>query len=337
MIAIALSIPATAVMAGSCGYPDLNSLKALKISNNLLIINNNMNFRLLQEYEMSGALWLSTGTAARVSGLSRLARRRIVGIAVCVVMICVMPVAQAESLAKPTVLITGSNRGIGLELARQYAERGWGVIATCRSPDRAEALQKLAAGHPNVVIERLDVTDFAEIDAVAEKYRDVPIDVLINNAGILGDNDKQKFGTLDYSAFDEILAVNTKGPIRMVEVFVDHVAASDMKKIMNISSAVGSIEMTFGGQVFYRTSKAALNMSMRTLAKELRSSDQPGRKALIFGLIDPGVVDTGFAKNVPIPMIQADESAAGVIAIIDAYDRKTSATFLRYTGQKMPW
>jgi len=264
-------------------------------------------------------------------------RRRSAVLAAVTVMICGAYAAYADGLATPTVLITGSSRGIGFELARQYAELGWGVIATCRTPQRATALQSLAQSHSNVVIERLDVTDFAEIDRVAEKYRDVPIDVLINNAGILGDNDKQKFGNFDYSAFDEVMAVNTKGPIRMVEVFVDHVAASEQKKIMNISSAVGSIEMTFGGQVFYRASKAALNMSMRTLAKELRRSDQPGRKALIFGLIDPGIVDTGFAKNVPIPMIQADESAAAVIAVIDSYDRKTSATFLRYTGQKMPW
>ena len=264
-------------------------------------------------------------------------RRRSAVLAVVTVMICGAYAAYADGLATPTVLITGSSRGIGFELARQYAELGWGVIATCRTPQRATALQALAQSHSNVVIERLDVTDFAGIDRVAEKYRDVPIDVLINNAGILGDNDKQKFGNFDYSAFDEVMAVNTKGPIRMVEVFVDHVAASEQKKIMNISSAVGSIEMTFGGQVFYRASKAALNMSMRTLAKELRRSDQPGRKALIFGLIDPGIVDTGFAKNVPIPMIQADESAAAVIAVIDSYDRKTSATFLRYTGQKMPW
>ena len=264
-------------------------------------------------------------------------RRRSAVLAAVTVMICGAYAAYADGLATPTVLITGSSRGIGFELARQYAELGWGVIATCRTPQRATALQSLAQSHSNVVIERLDVTDFAEIDRVAEKYRDVPIDVLINNAGILGDNDKQKFGNFDYSAFDEVMAVNTKGPIRMVEVFVDHVAASEQKKIMNISSAVGSIEMTFGGQVFYRASKAALNMSMRTLAKELRRSDQPGRKALIFGLIDPCIVDTGFAKNVPIPMIQADESAAAVIAVIDSYDRKTSATFLRYTGQKMPW
>jgi NAD(P)-dependent dehydrogenase (short-subunit alcohol dehydrogenase family) len=264
-------------------------------------------------------------------------RRLMSVLAAVTVMTCGASVAYADGLATPTVLITGSSRGIGFELARQYAERGWGVIATCRTPERATALQLLAQSHSNVVIERLDVTDFTEIDNVAEKYRDVPIDVLINNAGILGDNDKQKFGTFDYSAFDEVMAVNTKGPIRMVEVFVDHVAASEQKKIMNISSAVGSIEMTFGGQIFYRASKAALNMSMRTLAKELRRSDQPGRKALIFGLIDPGIVATGFAKNVPIPMIQADESAAAVITVIDSYDRKTSATFLRYTGQKMPW
>jgi len=200
------------------------------------------------------------------------------GLAVFMLVMIGAPVAYADGLVTPTVLITGSSRGIGFELARQYAERGWGVIATCRTPESAGALQALAESHSNVVIERLDVTDFAGIDIVAEKYRQVPIDVLINNAGIL-----------------------------------------------------------FGGQVFYRASKAALNMSMRTLAKELRRSDQPGRKALIFGLIDPGIVDTGFAKNVPIPMIQADESAAAVITVIDSYDRKTSATFLRYTGQKMPW
>jgi NAD(P)-dependent dehydrogenase (short-subunit alcohol dehydrogenase family) len=237
----------------------------------------------------------------------------------------------------PTVLITGANRGIGYELARQYAERGWTVIATCRQPAAAEALGSLARQHNNVIIERLDVTQFDSIDAVAEKYADTPIDVLINNAGILGDNDKQKFGTFDYAAFDKVMAVNTKGPIRMVEAFVDHVAASEQKKIIGISSAVGSIQLTFGGQMFYRASKAALNMSMRTLAKEFRRSDVPGRKEIIFGLINPGVVDTGFAKNVPIPMIQADESAAGVIRVIDAYTRKNSATFISYTGSELPW
>jgi NAD(P)-dependent dehydrogenase (short-subunit alcohol dehydrogenase family) len=249
----------------------------------------------------------------------------------------VSAVAQAPEIKQPTVFITGANRGIGFALARQYAERGWGVIATCRSPDKASDLQSLRAEHPQVVIEPLDVTDFAGIDALAERYRDVPIDILINNAGILGDNDKQKFGTFDYSAFDAVMAVNTRGPIKIVEAFIDNVTASDQQKIMNISSYVGSIERTFGGPNFYRASKAALNMSMATIARELKYSKIKARKTITVGLIDPGVVDTGFAGKLPIPMISADESAAGVIAIIDAYTPKETGTFIRYDGKPIPW
>ena len=240
--------------------------------------------------------------------------------------------------ATPTVLITGASRGIGFELARLYAEQGWGVIATCRNPDTANALKGLAANFDNVLIEQLDVTDFDEMDALADRYVGVPIDVLINNAGILGGNDRQKFGSFDYTAFDEVMAVNVIGPMRMVELFVDNVAASEQKKIMNISSLVGSIQMTFPGQNFYRASKAALNMSMRTIAKELRRSKEPGRKEIIVGLIHPGVVATDFAKNVPIPMISPQESAAAVIIVIDSYqDRRQSGDFMSYTGKELPW
>jgi len=239
----------------------------------------------------------------------------------------------------PTVLITGASRGIGYELARQYAADGWGVIATCRNPSSATQLQELAASRPNVLIEQLDVTDFDEMDALAERYKGIPIDVLINNAGILGGNDRQKFGTFDYTAFDEIMAVNVVGPIRMVELFVDNVAMSEQKKIMNISSLVGSVTMTFPGQNFYRASKSALNMSMRTIAKELKGSKEPGRKEIIVGLIHPGVVRTDFAKNVPIPMISPEESAAAVIEVIDSYyvNRRQSGDFMSYTGKELPW
>lgn len=241
--------------------------------------------------------------------------------------------------AQPTVLITGSSRGIGLELARDYAERGWGVIATCRTPARAAELQALAANYPNLVIEELDVTDFAEMDRLGERYAGVPIDVLINNAGILGGNDRQQFGNFDYAAYNEVMAVNVIGAIRMVETFVDNVAASEQKKIMNISSVVGSVKMTFGGQIFYRASKSALNMSMRTLAKELRRAEAPGRNEIIFGLIHPGVVATDFAKNVPIPMIEPEESAAAVIKVIDEHyvSRRQSGDFMSYTGSELPW
>ena len=236
------------------------------------------------------------------------------------------------------MLMTGASRGIGLELARQYAALGWGVIATCRTPESADDLQALAAERPNVIIEELDVTDFAEMDVLAARYAGVPIDVLINNAGILGGNDRQKFGSFDYAAFEEVMAVNVVGAVRMVESFVGNVAISEQKKVMNISSAVGSVSMTFGGQNFYRASKAALNMSMRTIAKELRRSEEPGYNEIIVGLIHPGVVETDFAKNVPIPMISPEESAAAVIEVIAGYtETRQSGDFMSYTGKELPW
>jgi NAD(P)-dependent dehydrogenase (short-subunit alcohol dehydrogenase family) len=246
---------------------------------------------------------------------------------------------QPPSPDTPTVMITGASRGIGFELARQYAELGWGVIATCRNPATADALQALAGANPNVAIEQLDVTDFDEMDALAARYKGVPIDVLINNAGILGGNDRQKFGSFDYTAFDEIMAVNVIGPIRMVELFVDNVAMSEQKKIINISSSVGSISMAFPGQNFYKASKSALNMSMKVISKELKGSKDPNKKQIVVGLIHPGVVRTEFAGDIPIPMIEPEDSAAQVIAVIENHyvSRRQSGDFMSYTGSKLPW
>jgi len=247
------------------------------------------------------------------------------------------PAPAARDTSPHTVLVTGANRGIGYEFARQYAERGWTVIATARKPKEAADLQALAAEHPTVRIEKLDVTSDRSVRTLATRYRGVPIDVLINNAGILGDIDAQKYGSYDFEVYDEVIDVNWKGPMRMMEAFMDNVAISRQKKIMNISSAVGSIEMTFPGQVFYRSSKAALNMATRTLSKEVKRDPDPDRKALIFGLINPGVVDTGFAKNVPIRMITAKESAGHCITIIDGFTPEKSGMFFDYKGAKLPW
>ena len=235
------------------------------------------------------------------------------------------------------VLITGANRGIGLELARQYAALGWRVIATARSPDAAADLTSLAAQAPGVTIEQLDVTSDRSVAALANRFRGVPIDLLINNAGILGDIQAQKYASYDFGVYDGIVDVNWKGPLRMVAAFMDSVAASRQKKIMNISSAVASIELCFGGQLFYRSSKAGLNMAMRSLSREVKWDQDPRRKALVFGLIDPGVVDTGFAKNVPVPMITAAVSAAGVIQVIEDYTPDRSGQFFGYQGNKLPW
>lgn len=238
----------------------------------------------------------------------------------------------AAATDPPTVLITGASRGIGLELARQYAERGWSVIATCRNPAEADELQKIAAQRKNVVVEPLDVTDFATVDRLATRYKGRPIDVLLNNAGISGDNDAQVFGKLRYEVYDEVHAVNVLGPLKMAEAFVENVAASDQKKIMNITSTQGSITQTFGGSMFYRSSKSALNMVMRTLSLELR------KRGITVGLVSPGFVRTDFTKGIDLPiMITPEQSAAAVIKVIDGYTLDKAGTFMRHTGEVAPW
>ncbi len=244
----------------------------------------------------------------------------------------IAPVNLAHAADSPTVLITGASRGIGLELARQYAERDWHVIATCRTPSSAEDLQAIAAAHDNVVIEELDVTDFAEIDALAEKLAGEPIDVLLNNAGISGGSENQQFGGYKYEVYDEVHAVNVVGPLKMAEAFIEHVRSSDQKKIINITSTQGSIARNFGGNVFYRSSKSSLNMVMNTLAIELKD------QGITVGLVSPGFVRTDFTAGVDLPiMISPEESAASVISVIDDYDFEKSGMFIRHTGEEAAW
>jgi NAD(P)-dependent dehydrogenase (short-subunit alcohol dehydrogenase family) len=239
--------------------------------------------------------------------------------------------ASAGSAA-PTVLITGANRGIGLELARQYAARGWNVIATARDPATASALQDIRQQHANLVIEALDVTDHPQIDALALKYRGRPIDILINNAGINGGHENAKLGQMNYDAYYKVHAVNVVGPVKMTEAFLANVAASEQKKIINITSMQGSITKTWGCCYFYRSSKAALNMMMRNIALELKP------KGITVGLLSPGFVKTDMTAGINLPMmITAQESAAGIIKVIDGYDLSKTGTFLEHDGREWPW
>jgi NAD(P)-dependent dehydrogenase (short-subunit alcohol dehydrogenase family) len=232
----------------------------------------------------------------------------------------------------PTVLVTGANRGIGLELARQYAERGWQVIATARRPAEAAALKAIRDVHANLVIEELDVTNHPQIDALALKYRSRPIDILINNAGISGGHENAKFSKMNYDAYYKVHAVNVVGPVKMAEAFLPNVAASTQKKIINITSAQGSIAKTWGCCYFYRSSKAALNMMMRNISLELKP------KGITVGLISPGFVKTDMTPGLNLPMmITAQESAAAVIRVIDGYDLSKTGTFLEHDGTEWPW
>jgi len=241
---------------------------------------------------------------------------------------------DTQAGTEPTVLITGSSRGIGLGLVRQYAKLGWHVIATARHPDAAEGLVALAATHPNITLETLDVTDQASIDAVADKYRGKPIDIVINNAGILGNLKDQTLGSFKYDTFEKVLAVNTYGPMAVSEAFLDNVRASTQKRIITVTSGFGSMALAkyVGGFYDYRISKAAVNMAMNILQSDLR------KEGIIVGIVSPGRVDTDMMKaSGGQARITPDESALGMIDVIKNLTLKTSGAMINYDGKIIPW
>ena len=235
--------------------------------------------------------------------------------------------------APPVVLITGSNRGIGLEFARQYAQRGWTVIATTRDPATATELAALAAKHPNLTIDRFDVADPAQLQALVAKYRGKPIDVLLNNAGWLGEREKQSLDDLDYATFEEVMRVNAYAPLAISRAFLDNVLASQQKKIVTITSGLSSQANTTrgGGLYFYRISKAGVNMAMRTLQAETRA------KGLKVGILAPGMVDTRLlrASGYPVAGITPEKSVTGVIRNIENLTQ--DAQIVLYDGSIVPW
>jgi NAD(P)-dependent dehydrogenase (short-subunit alcohol dehydrogenase family) len=264
---------------------------------------------------------------------ARLRSRFVWPLLCCLLLAGLASPAWPADQAAPTVLITGANRGIGLALTRAYLARGWDVIATCRQPAGAAELKALAAQHRRLSIEQLDVLDHDLIDGLAAKLAGRPIDVLLNNAGIHGPREHQNFGALNYSSFERVMATNTMGPLKMAEAFLEHVAASEQKKIVTITSSLGSISRTFGGQYFYRASKAAVNMMMATLAKDVK------QRGVTVGIVTPGYVDTDFTRGSGgrIAKISAAESAAALLSVIDGFSLETSGTLMRQTGEPLAW
>lgn len=227
-----------------------------------------------------------------------------------------------------TVLITGASRGIGLELARQYAARGARVVATCRTPATATALLEIA-GAPRVVVEPLDVTDDAQIEALAARLKGQSIDVLINNAGV--GSAGAGLGTLDYDVWRQVMDTNLYGPVKLTEALLPNLLAGEGRKAVAISSSLGSITGTRGGNYPYRTSKAALNMAMRSMAMDLRD------QGITVALLSPGIVDTDFTRGARMPKIPVEVSAAGLIDTIDRLDPSDAGTFVRYNGETVDW
>lgn len=229
-----------------------------------------------------------------------------------------------------TVMITGANRGLGLEFAKQYAAEGQRVIACTRNPASAAELHKLAQQYSNVTLETLDVADFQQIDQLAQKLKGTPIDILINNAGVYGDTAAHSFGQLDYLAWMDTLRINTLAPVKMAEAFVEHLQLSNTKLLVAISSMMGSMaDNTSGGSLLYRSSKAGLNASMKSLALDLQKH-QIG--VLIF---HPGWVLTDMGG--PNALIQSPESIQGMREQIAQFEMAQTGCFIKYNGQVMPW
>ncbi len=229
-----------------------------------------------------------------------------------------------------TVLITGANRGLGLEFARQYAGAGWRTFACCRTPAGATELTALASAHPDLVsVHALDVQDHAQIDALARNLRDQPIDLLLNNAGIYGPN-RMVLGRIDYRAWAEVFAVNTMAPLKMAESFVDNVARSERKIIASISSLMGSVgPNTVGRHYLYRSSKAALNAVVRSLAIDLKD------QGIIAVVLHPGWVQTSMGGA--SADLTPEESVRELRRTLDHLRPDDSGKFLNLDGTELPW
>ena len=229
----------------------------------------------------------------------------------------------------PTLLITGANRGIGLELTKQYLENGWEVHACCRQPETAQDLSSLTDQHPQLTIHALEVTNDAQMDALKAALKGKPVDILLNNAGVHAKKAAQ-FGNTDTDAWEEAVAVNLIAPMKMMEHFVENVASSDKKIIASMSSKMGSIEdNTSGGSYAYRATKAALNAVMVSAAHDLRHLDIT---ALI---LHPGWVRTDMGG--PHGELSVAESAQKLRKILDECDITDSGKFFDIDGSIIPW
>lgn len=236
-----------------------------------------------------------------------------------------------------TMLITGANRGLGLDFVRRLAPEGWQIHACCRDPAKAVQLLAMAKEY-DVTLHALDVADFDQIDVLKKALGNAPIDVLLNNAGIMEtsqrtlslDHTNQMFETLDEDEWMAVMRVNTMAPMRMCEVFVDNVTASDRKQVLMMSSIVGSIGSNSTSRWYhYGTSKTALNMVMRSLAADLRD------RGITVISLHPGWTQTDMGG--PEAALTIDQSVNGMVELLKKLTPADSGRFIAWNGEDVPW
>ncbi|WP_249691684.1 SDR family oxidoreductase [Stappia sp. WLB 29] len=233
------------------------------------------------------------------------------------------------SPATSTLVLTGANRGIGLELARRFlAAGGWRIHAGCRAPGHAEALADLAAAHPDrLTIHALDVTDGASVAALAQALGETPVDVLLNNAGVL--NPHQSLDDLDFAAWEHELQVNTLAPMRMALALRPQLRRAATPRIVTISSQMGSLARPRSGSYAYRSSKAAVNKAMQGLAVDLQD------EGICVVVMHPGWVRTDMGGS--SAEIDPQESAAGIFSVATGLTLADTGRFLQWNGEEHSW
>ena len=221
-----------------------------------------------------------------------------------------------------TVLITGANRGLGLDFVKQYAARGWRVHACAREPG---TLRQVAG---DIESHKLEVTDYAAVKALAATLAGEAIDVLICNAGIAG-REATVLGSIDPAVWRRTFEVNALAPLMMAEAFVEHVARSQARKLIAVSSRLGSIALADNGRYAYRASKTALNMEWKGLSLDLAG------KGLICVVLHPGWVQTDMGgQAAPLTIGQ---SVPAMVKVIDGLTPADNGRFINYDGTELPW
>lgn len=222
-----------------------------------------------------------------------------------------------------TYVVTACNRGLGLEFARQLSGRGDRVIATARVPESATELTRL-----DVEVAQLDVTDAASLDRWGATLADESVDVLINNAGV--GVQSTPLDELDFAEMERFFAVNTIGPLRVIRALLPALRCGADKKIVNLTSRMGSIQDNSSGAAYsYRASKAALNMVTRSLAIDL------GPQGFVCTVLHPGWVMTDMGgKMAPVA---AEDSVSGMLRVIAALTPDDNGEFYDFTGARVPW
>jgi NAD(P)-dependent dehydrogenase (short-subunit alcohol dehydrogenase family) len=234
-----------------------------------------------------------------------------------------------------TVLVTGANRGLGLEFARQYAADGWEVIATARQLKKSEELRKLQEAHTNVKAQELDIASDESVQKLKDELDGKPVDVLILNSGVFP-RGGQNIGQIGYEGWREAFETNVLGTMRVAEALLENVACSESKQIAAISTGMASLRAVQGGSVAqagtsyqYRSTKTALNMAMSILAKEV---EPRGISVVMF---DPGWVKTDMGG--PHAQLTPEESIGGMRKVLAGDAMALSGKFLGYDGSPRPW